>query len=68
MKQLEETNPTATEAEQVAYASIATKPELKRRVLYALQEIGDAVEDFVLESTKGVVVMAVIKNWMKLSS
>ncbi len=65
LKQLEENNPTATEPEQVAYVNIATKPDLKKRVIAALKEGGDtAIDEFILENKHLKVVKAVVKGWL----
>lgn len=47
LKQLEETNPSATEPEQIAYVNLATKPDLRKRAVSALKEGGEvAIEEF----------------------
>jgi hypothetical protein len=66
LKQLEENNPTATEAEQVTYINIATKPDLKKRAIAALKEGGDtAIDEFILENKYLKVVKAVVKGWIQ---
>lgn len=65
LKQLEQTNPTATETDKVAYVNDETTPSFKRRVVGALQEGGEtAIEEF-LDNPYVNVGKAVIKGWMK---
>jgi uncharacterized membrane protein YgaE (UPF0421/DUF939 family) len=69
LKQLEETNPTATEPEQIAYVNVAAKPYLKQRVIAALKAGGDtAIDEFFLENKYLKVGKAVIKAWLQPSS
>ena len=64
LKQLEETNPSATESEQIAYINIATKPDFKERAINALKEGGEeAIDQFVSENKYLKVLKAVIKGW-----
>lgn len=66
LKQLEETNPTATEAQQIAYVNIATEPELKQRAIAALQQGGEtAIDEFVLENKYLKVIKAIAKGWLQ---
>jgi hypothetical protein len=66
LKQLEETNPSATEPEQIAYVNLATKPDFKQRAIGALKEGGEvAIEEFFLENKYLKVGKAVIKGWLK---
>jgi hypothetical protein len=68
IQQLEQTNPTATEAEAIAYINDKTKPSFKRRASSALQAIGEtAIDEFVLENKYLKVVKAAIKGWVKPS-
>ncbi len=68
IQQLEQTNPTATEAEIIAYINDETKPSLKRRAGSALQSLGEtAIDEFVLENKYLKVVKAAIKGWVKPS-
>ncbi|MBD2177070.1 hypothetical protein H6F42_09120 [Pseudanabaena sp. FACHB-1998] len=63
---LEKTNPTATEAETIAYINDETKPSFKRRASSALQSIGEtAIDEFILENKYLKVVKAAIKGWVK---
>jgi len=66
LQQLEQTNPTATESEQVSYVNIAAKPDLKQRAIAALKEGGEtAIEEFFLENKYLKVGKAVIKGWLQ---
>ncbi len=66
LKQLEETNPVATEPEKIAYVNLATKPDLKQRAIGALKEGGEvAIEEFFLENKYLKVGKAVIKGWLQ---
>ena len=66
LKQLEETNPSATEPEQIAYVNLATKPDFKQRAISALQEGGEvAIEEFFLENKYLKIGKAVIKGWLQ---
>ncbi len=65
LKQLEESNPTATESEKVAYVNDETTPSLKRRVVKALIAGGEsAIEEF-LDNSYAKVIHSVIKGWME---
>jgi hypothetical protein len=65
LKHLEQSNPSATEPEQVTYINIATKPDLKKRAIAALKEGGDtAIDEFILENKYLKVVKAVVKGWL----
>jgi hypothetical protein len=65
LKQLEETNPNTDEAEKIAYINIATKPELKQRVIAILRSSGEAaIDDLVLEDKYLNVGKAVLKGWI----
>ena len=66
LKQLEETNPSATEPEQVAYVNLATKPDFKQRAIGALKEGGEvAIEEFFLENKYLKVGKAIVKGWLQ---
>lgn len=66
LKQLEETNSTATDAEQIAYVNISTKPDFKQRAIAALKEGGEtAIEEFFLENKYLKVGKAIIKGWLQ---
>lgn len=65
LKQLEATNPTATETEKIAYVNDETTPSLKRRVVGALRSGGEtAIEEF-LDNSYFNVGKAIVKGWMK---
>lgn len=67
LKQLETTNPIATEPEMVAYVNDETTPSFKRRVADALQASGEtAIDEFILENKYLKVVKAAIKGWLQL--
>jgi hypothetical protein len=69
LKQLEDTNPSASEVEQVAYINIATNPALKQRILHALEQSGEAtIEEFIQENKYLKVMMVAIKNWTDSNS
>lgn len=66
LKQLEVNNPTATEAEKIAYINDETTPSFKRRVVGALQAFGEtAIDEFVLENKWLKVIKETFKRWMK---
>ncbi|WP_434687587.1 hypothetical protein [Pseudanabaena minima] len=68
LKQLEKTNPSATEMQQVAYIDIAAKPDLKQRAIAALKEGGQtAIEEFFLDNKYLKVGKAVVKGWLQAS-
>ncbi|MBC1300029.1 pentapeptide repeat-containing protein, partial [Nostoc sp. UCD122] len=69
LKQLEETNPTATEPEKVTYINDETTPSFKRRVVGAFQAGGEtAIDEFILENKYLKVTKAAIKGWLQPSS
>lgn len=69
LKQLEQTNPTATEIEKVAYVNDETTPSFKRRVAGALQASGEtAIDEFILENKYLKVVKAAVKGWLQPGS
>jgi uncharacterized protein YjbI with pentapeptide repeats len=66
LKQLEQTNPSATEAEQIEHINDETTPKFKKRVVGALQATGEAaIDEFVLENKYLKVAKAAIKGWIK---
>jgi hypothetical protein len=66
LKQLEETNPSATESQKVVYVDVATTPDLKQRTIAALKEGGEtAIEEFFLENKYLKVGKAIIKGWLQ---
>lgn len=65
LKQLEETNPNATESEQIAYVNIATKSDLRQRTVAALREGGEtAIDELILENKYLKIAKAVVKGWL----
>lgn len=65
LEQLEKTNPTATEADKITYVNIATKPDLKQRVIAALKEGSKtAIDEFIVDNKYLKVVKAVIQGWL----
>jgi hypothetical protein len=66
LKQLEKSNPNATEIEQIAYLEDETTPRFKRRVSSALQAAGEtAIDEFILDNKWLKVAKAAIKKWLK---
>ncbi|MBD2128189.1 hypothetical protein H6F97_17695 [Microcoleus sp. FACHB-1] len=66
LQQLEQTNPSATEAEKIEHINDETTPKFKTRVVGALQATGEAaIDEFVLENKYLKVAKAAIKGWMK---
>ena len=65
IKQLEQTNPTATEAEKIAYVNDETTPSFKRRVVSALQAAGEAAIEEFLDNPYINVTKATVKGWIK---
>lgn len=66
LKQLEQTNPSATEAQQIEHINDETTPKFKKRVVGALQATGEAaIDEFVLENKYLKVAKAAIKGWIK---
>ncbi|MCC3531426.1 MAG: pentapeptide repeat-containing protein [Microcoleus sp. PH2017_22_RUC_O_B] len=64
LKQLEVTNPVATEAEKIAYVNDKTAPSFKSRIVSALQAGGEtAIEEFLDNSYVNVVKDAVM-GWI----
>lgn len=63
--QLEKSNPTATEAEKVAYVNDETPADLKSRVVNALKAGGEVATDTILDNSPyGKVAKAILKGWM----
>lgn len=66
LKQLEQTNSTATDLEKIAYVNEETSLGFKRRVVGALQATGEAtVDEFILENKYLKVAKAAIKGWLQ---
>lgn len=65
LKQLEKTNPQATEKEKISYVNDETTPNFKSRVVSALQAGSEsAIEEF-LDNPYVNVGKAIIKGWLK---
>lgn len=65
LKQLENTNPTATELEKIDYVNDETSPSFKRRVVGALQAGGEAAIEEFLDNSYVKVGKAIVKGWIK---
>jgi hypothetical protein len=65
LKQLEKTNPTATEADKITYVNIATKPNLKQRTIAALKEGSNtAIDEFIVDNKYLKIMKAIIQGWL----
>lgn len=66
LKQLEQTNPTATDLEKITYVNEETSLGFKRRVVGAFQATGEAaIDEFILENKYLKVAKAAIKGWLQ---
>jgi hypothetical protein len=65
LKQLEVTNPTATEAEKITHVNDETTPSFKRRAVAALQAGGEAAIEEFLDNPYVNVGKAIVKGWIK---
>ena len=66
LDQLNQTNPTATESEQIARVNEAIKLDIKQRAIAALKEGSEtAIDEFVLENKYLKVVKAIVKGWLQ---
>jgi len=65
LKQLEQNNPTATEAEKIEYVNDETSPSFKRRAVRALQAGGEAAIEEFLDNPYVNVGKAIVKGWIK---
>ncbi|HAZ49398.1 MAG TPA: hypothetical protein DDW76_06935 [Cyanobacteria bacterium UBA11369] len=65
LKQLEKTNPNATELEKIDYVNDETTPSFKRRVVGALQAGGEAAIEEFLDNPYVNVGKAIVKGWIK---
>jgi hypothetical protein len=64
LKQLEQTNPTATEEQQIAYVNEETGSGFKNRAVAALRAAGEsAIDVFISENKYLQVAKAAIKGW-----
>jgi uncharacterized protein YjbI with pentapeptide repeats len=68
LKQLEETNPTATESEQVSYVNAAIKPSLRKAIAGLKAGAETAIDEFVLENKFLKVGKSIIKGWLEAGS
>lgn len=68
LKQLEHTNPSATEIEKIAYVNDETTPSFKRRFVGALQAGGEAAIEEFFDNPYINVVKAIVKYWIKRGS
>ncbi|BAY65818.1 pentapeptide repeat-containing protein [Calothrix brevissima NIES-22] len=65
LKQLEQNNPMATEAEIINYVNDETTPSFKRRVIGALQGFSEAAIEEFLDNSYINIAKAIIKGWIK---
>ncbi|WP_293336726.1 hypothetical protein [Microcoleus sp. CAWBG58] len=65
LKQLEVSNPTATDEEKIAHVNDETTPSFKRRAVGALQAGGEAAIEEFLDNPYVNVVKETVKGWMK---
>ncbi len=65
LKQLEATNPTATESEKIAYVNDETTPSFQRRVVSALGAGGEAAIEKLFDNPYVHIGMATVKGWIK---
>jgi len=66
LKQLEKTNPSATEPEQIDYIDVSVQPSLRQRTINALRAAGEtAIDEFFLENKYLKVGKAVVKAWLQ---
>ncbi|MEG3877500.1 hypothetical protein QT972_08960 [Microcoleus sp. herbarium7] len=65
LKQLEVTNPTATEAEKITHVNDETTPSFKRRAVGALQAGSEAAIEEFLDNPYVNVGKAIVKGWIK---
>ena len=63
LKQLEETNPTATEKQKEAYINAAVSTPLRKRLLGAVTSGGKAALEEFLDNPYLNVTMALIEGW-----
>jgi hypothetical protein len=69
LKQLELTNPSASEVEKIAYVNDETTPSFKRRVVSSLQGSSEAaIDEFILDNKYFKVAKATVKGWLKPDS
>ena len=69
LKQLEKTNPTATDLDKIAYIDYETSASFKSRASSALKACGETViDEFLLENKYLKVVKATIKGWLQMEN
>ena len=69
LKQLEKTNPTATDLDKIAYIDYETSASFKSRASSALKACGEtAIDEFLLENKYLKVVKATIKGWLQVEN
>jgi hypothetical protein len=66
LKQLEKSNPTASEAEIVAYANEEIKPDLKSRIIKALNSEAIASLEESMDNTYLKAIQTLLKGWVSL--
>ena len=65
LKQLEKSNPTATEYEKIAYVNNETTPSFKRRAVAVLQAGSEAAIEEFLDNPYLNVGKAIVKAWLE---
>lgn len=65
LKQLEKTNPTATQEDKQAFINLAIPQEEKSRIVRALQAGGEKALEKFLNNPYVDVTMAIVKEWQK---
>lgn len=65
LKQLQQSNPTATDAEKVAYVNDETTPSFKSRVVGALRAGGEIAIEELFDNPYLNVGKAIVKGWVK---
>lgn len=67
--QFSNSNPTATESEQIAHVNMKADRSTKQRLVKALKDGGEtAINEFILDNKYGKVAKSVIKSWLALES
>ncbi len=66
LQQLEKSNPTASEAEKVAYVNEEIEPDLKSRLVKAVKIGGEAAIESSLDSPYIDIIKAAIRGWSSL--
>ncbi|MBO1347134.1 MAG: hypothetical protein EBE86_006945 [Hormoscilla sp. GUM202] len=65
LKELEQSNSSAMEREQIAYLTDETSPGFKRRAVNALKSCGQAAIEEFLDNPYVNVVIATIESWQE---